>query len=60
MDPNAALAKIRHQLTLFYVTGAEIPELGIEFDVTALADAVSGLDEWLSNKGFLPADWRLA
>jgi hypothetical protein len=44
MDPNAALANFRAA----YANG----------DATEAADAMAGLDEWLSGGGFLPSAWQ--
>jgi hypothetical protein len=44
MDANAALANFRAA----YANG----------DATEAADAMAGLDEWLSGGGFLPSAWQ--
>lgn len=55
MDPDAALAVIRE-------LAAEINEAGPdaldEIAAMRLADHVTGLDQWLTKGGFLPADWK--
>ncbi|AYF78025.1 hypothetical protein D7D52_34125 [Nocardia yunnanensis] len=59
MDPNAALTRIRELLKasddLGYVEGSDQnPAVGMLFH---LIDAVEGLDQWLSQGGFLPKEW---
>lgn len=51
MDPNETLDMLR-QAVIEYERG-ESPE-GV---AGALAEAAAALDAWLSNGGFLPADW---
>jgi hypothetical protein len=51
MDPNKTLEDIRRLLDLERET--KLPENRSE-----LSDLVDALDEWLSQGGFLPADWQ--
>lgn len=51
MDPNKTLAAIREILY-------EESEATQEEDLQNLCDLMESLDEWLSNGGFLPADWQ--
>jgi hypothetical protein len=57
MDPDVALDDIREAI-------AEFEELSEDnfVDALRLADKIvetfTGLDEWLSKSGFLPADWQ--
>lgn len=54
MDPNATLARLRELLA---VDPDESPEAALEnFD--EVAEKFKALDEWMSNGGFLPTDWR--
>jgi hypothetical protein len=55
LDPNAALELIRGQMRAFF-GHADAPR----WDASALADAITGLDDWLSNGGFTPNAWRYA
>lgn len=50
MDPNANLKEMR-ALIKEHLAGKEI-------DVDLLVELVDSLDNWLSNGGFLPADWE--
>ena len=50
MDPNAALEEIR-RIIAKYADGRA-------YDANRLAELTDGLDTWLSNGGFLPADWQ--
>lgn len=52
MDPNETLAKLRRLAANVHNYGAEYDD-GEEF-----AELVVALDEWLSQGGFLPADWQ--
>lgn len=54
MDPNTALKAIR-----VFVTHADLLVDGEhEQAFSELVDLVSGLDEWLTDGGFLPAAWQ--
>lgn len=51
MDPNEALAMLRAWVLAVHEYGSdESSEIGA-------AQAFEGLDEWLTNGGFKPADW---
>lgn len=50
MDPNAALAQIRDEVHEILTDRNPDPE--------RLAELVNGLDEWLTNGGFLPDGWQ--
>lgn len=47
MDPNATLQEIRE---LVGNNGGN--------DVGRLVELIDALDEWLTNGGFLPSDWK--
>jgi hypothetical protein len=48
MDPDVALAELR-----------ELAEKPISLDVCdEMQQLFTGLDDWLSKSGFLPADWQ--
>ena len=51
MDPNVSLANIREMLEEYHRTG-------FVFHTDRLFDHIEDLDHWLSNGGFLPADWN--
>lgn len=60
MDPNETLAQLRDLITAHL-----IPEVPSSIDSQldrgdAIAELFGSLDEWLSNGGFLPGDWRIA
>jgi hypothetical protein len=50
MDPNEALAQIRE------ITGTAMR--GQAYDADRLVDLIAGLDQWLTDGGFLPANWQ--
>lgn len=51
MDPNEALAIIRTEISkVLDENDPNNPEL--------LAEAMRGLDEWLSKGGYLPDEWK--
>jgi hypothetical protein len=56
MDPNALLEGMRE------LTSTNLFEIGGAWEVAghvqAMADQWAALDEWLSNGGFLPDDWK--
>lgn len=58
MDPNAALAEIR-KLVERASDLESFPRPDPAELLTELAEAVEGLDEWLSKGGFLPTAWEL-
>lgn len=53
MDPNATLENIRQLYRLVQSSPEDALDFGDE-----LAEAVQNLDEWLTNGGFLPAEWE--
>ena len=55
MDPDVALRELREQ----YRYLETLPADNVTFMVNAacLVEKVRNLDEWLTNGGFLPADW---
>lgn len=55
MDPNAALARIRHLADR--ILDERTSEDVAGFLASELADTVTGLDEWLTRGGFLPEPW---
>ncbi|MEV6098668.1 hypothetical protein [Nocardia sp. NPDC051981] len=62
MDPNAALTEIRNLIKQYNEIGVwDVHDLrdliGILIELT---DHVSGLDQWLSQGGFLPKEWEWA
>lgn len=57
MDPNAALAEIR-KLVERASDLESFPRPDPAELLTELAEAVEGLDEWLSKGGFLPTAWN--
>jgi hypothetical protein len=56
MDPNKALAEIR--AIVAKVTSDDYTGDEIELKLLDLANLVQGLDQWLSNRGFLPRAWQ--
>ena len=65
MDPDAALQNMRKAVTHLKKSpkdrdhGFTVSEENErEWAWNQLAESFEGLDEWLSNKGFLPFDWR--
>lgn len=52
MNPNAALARIRHLAAAVTRSDATLS------DVDELGCAVRDLDDWLTRGGFLPEAWR--
>lgn len=56
MDPNAALATMRRLLGGRDADGNWYSES----EAQDFADLFEGLDEWISNGGFLPSEWRNA
>lgn len=63
MDPEAALKEIREVIA--DTQGSVFSQCYIDGDIEyirgkcdRLAELVNGLDEWLSDGGFLPEDWR--
>jgi hypothetical protein len=67
VDPDEALKKLRETLVRFRKWQEEHPSairhvggnMGLDLaeDIAMYADA---LDQWISNGGFLPEDWRKA
>ncbi len=58
MDPNAALVTVREQLAAFQgLTDSDVYS-DADWDLDALIESVSALDEWLSRGGFLPTSWE--
>lgn len=54
-EPNIALDKLR-ELASRYTSGSEDePETLIAIE---LAQQFEALDQWLTNGGFLPSDWK--
>lgn len=55
MDPNGALQRIRA-----IVSDWEDPEgSGLDaWDMERALELFSGLDQWLTNGGYLPAEWQ--
>ncbi len=49
MDPNAALAQLRRQVETLSQGGG---------NADTVVDLFTGLDEWLSDGGFLPEAWH--
>lgn len=57
MDPNAALERIRELLVELDQLSVTRHEPGGEPPADELRELVSGLDDWLVQGGFLPAEW---
>lgn len=60
MDPTEALRLIRLYIKQMRVEDGPVSsgvDPGFVQHARDLAEAVEGLDEWLSKDGFLPADW---
>jgi hypothetical protein len=55
MDPNANLEEQRNLVAV--ILRADHDDIDITAAATRLAELVEALDQWLSNGGFLPADW---
>ena len=56
MDPNIALDKLREMCRR--ALDEDSPE-DIESDLAEdICEAFEALDQWLSNGGFLPSEWR--
>jgi hypothetical protein len=55
MDPNAALARLRD---LANGIDKENDHGRLAYLAEDMAVVFEGLDDWLSNGGFLPAEWR--
>jgi hypothetical protein len=56
VDPNQTLADIRAVVSRIHAEeGSEAENAA---DAGELASLVQALDEWLSNRGFLPAAWE--
>ncbi|WP_330182739.1 hypothetical protein OHB26_03205 [Nocardia sp. NBC_01503] len=60
MDPNAALTRIRD---LIGEADALNPHVCFDHNevariLYALTEVVEGLDDWITDGGFLPEDWR--
>lgn len=54
MDPNAALNNIRLVISKILNN----PEEGVtQQELIDMAESFDGLDKWLSNGNFFPADW---
>ena len=58
MDPNATLNEIRKMVAAYYMyvdsdDGYLCRETALE-----LCGKIEGLDQWISNGGFLPKDWE--
>jgi len=53
MDPNANLAEQRELQVLIARSNSQEP-----YALERLADLAKALDEWISNGGFLPNEWR--
>ena len=60
MDPNATLDDIRSAIRNIetFMVGDEDSLDGLGSYVGTLAGRFKDLDEWLLNKGYLPADWE--
>lgn len=54
MDPNVALAEIRH--LILEIQNADQEDARLEAGAE-LIDYFEALDGWLSRGGFLPTDW---
>lgn len=56
MDPNAALARVRHLVLEIGRTldHDQAPDMAT---VNDLCEAIDGLDQWISRGGFLPTPW---
>lgn len=58
MDPNATLAEIRRLIdNLKFQIEPHTGLVDLD-DASELIDRFEGLDDWLSRRGFLPADWE--
>jgi hypothetical protein len=58
MDPNAALAEIRHLAASIRNSASKSVDRAVAADGERLADMVLALDDWMKRGGFLPADWK--
>lgn len=56
MDPNKTLETLRGSIHAFRENG-DLFNRHWDHEET-LVDAIEALDQWLSNGGFLPADWQ--
>lgn len=57
MDPNAILREIQAAMTIMRIN-AEGNFSDFCEAAWTLHDSVQALDEWLSDGGYLPADWQ--
>lgn len=55
MDPNETLCKLREALTDFDGDAAWF--IDNASSILDKLEAIEALDEWLTNGGYLPADW---
>ncbi|MFJ9365307.1 hypothetical protein ACIRRA_12930 [Nocardia sp. NPDC101769] len=62
MDPNTALAEIRELIKQYNEIGVwDVHDLrGVVNILIELTDHFHGLDQWLSQGGFLPKEWEWA
>lgn len=60
MDPDEALAQLRLIVGRLhnFLEAEDVTEFNIEPDLDALLLHFGGLDEWLSNGGYLPSPWH--
>lgn len=56
MDPNIVLQDIRDALEAFHANGDQFNRRWDHED--SLVEAIEALDGWLSQGGYLPADWQ--
>lgn len=57
MDPNTALDEIRDLYEQIIDDRANANDVADD-DVDRLVDLIDALDEWITNGGFLPDDWK--
>ena len=57
MDPDAALALIRTGVALFNSRQDRGDEAAAADAAVEIMEAIEGLDNWITNGGFLPRAW---
>lgn len=58
MDPDACLELIRDKCCEFSDASYSEDKEQLLLIADQLIDAITGMDNWLTHKGFLPKDWQ--
>lgn len=58
MDPDVALQQIREVLAEYHQAAVDDDPNAANVAMSALAEIVEGLDEWLTKGGFPPSQWQ--